>query len=83
MAKAASIYLTIRVLAVLGLVGPTMQVITVVTHAFGIVFSIRMGAVGDGLGLLLGEKGGVHFLAHRIRLSIDEIVHDNWSGFSL
>ena len=53
MAKAASIYLTIRVLAVLGLVGPTMQVITVVTHAFGIVFSIFVMTVRNFPALLV------------------------------
>jgi hypothetical protein len=52
MAKAASIDLSVGMLTVLSLVCAAIHVIAVVTHAFGIVFLVRMGTVSNTLDFL-------------------------------
>ena len=62
MAKATSIDLSVGVLTVVGFVCAAIHVIAVITHAFGIVFFVRMGTVGDTQDFLFGEHAVVHFL---------------------
>ena len=63
MAKPPSIDLPICVLAFVGFVRAAVHVITVITHAFGIVFLVRMRTVRDTMDFLFREHAAV---VHRL-----------------
>ena len=82
-AKTASINLSVCVLTVLGFVLAAIHVIAVITHAFGIVFLVRMGTVGDTLDFLFGEHAVVHFLTFKKLLRMmNKITNPNWCGLA-